>query len=169
MRTGKTRILQNCEWIEAFAETPHDILYTFQVLLRVKALRPEPTIYNNARDLKKYARTGQSPLLVRLDAWEAMLAHIARKKERAARRLTMQKKALVRERIKQLYSRSVATGEVPAPSQKLSVSGTALQYDADRSGAKAQHRLGASASGAHADALKQADRIGNRSMLEQSQ
>ena len=115
MRTGKTRILENCQWIEVFPQTAHDITVTLPVLNRICATRPEPTIYNNARDLRKYARTDQSPLLVKAHAWEAMLAHIARKTEREACKIELQKKVLMRERIKQLYFRAVATGEAPPP------------------------------------------------------
>ena len=115
MRTGRTRVLENCRWIEVFPENAHDITVTLPVLNRVRATRPEPTIYNNARDLRKYARTDQSPLLVKLAAWEAMLAHIARKEKRQARKCELQKRALMRERIKQLYFRAVATGETAAP------------------------------------------------------
>lgn len=61
MRTGKTRILESCQWIEVFPKTAHDITVTLRVLNRIRATRPEPTIYNNARDLSKYAKESFAP------------------------------------------------------------------------------------------------------------
>ncbi len=85
MRTGNIRQIDHQTWIELFSETPQDILYTLRVLNRARATRAEPTRYNNARDLKKYARNDQSPIMARLDAWQAMEKHIEMKKERYAR------------------------------------------------------------------------------------
>lgn len=85
MRDGKIIQLDGRSWIELFTETPQDILYTMRVLNRARATRAEPTRYNNARDLKKYARRDQSPILAKLEAWEAMKKHIEMKKERYQR------------------------------------------------------------------------------------
>ncbi len=85
MRDGKIIQLDGRSWIELFTETPQDILYTMRVLNRARATRAEPTRYNNARDLKKYARNDQSPILAKLEVWEAMQRHIEMKKERYQR------------------------------------------------------------------------------------
>lgn len=85
MREGKIVQLENRSWIELYSETPQDILYTMRVLNRARATQPEPTRYNNARDLKKYARNDQSPSLAKLEVWEAMKKHIVMKKERYQR------------------------------------------------------------------------------------
>ena len=85
MRTGKTRTIDGKEWIELFSETPRDIMYTLRVLVRARATRAEPTRYNNMRDLKKYARQDQSPILARLDAWRAMERHLVVRDERIQR------------------------------------------------------------------------------------
>ena len=85
MRTGKIRIIEGKEWIELFSETPRDIMYTMRVLLRARATRAEPTRYNNMRDLKKYARQDQSPILAKLDVWHAMEKHLVVREERVQR------------------------------------------------------------------------------------
>ena len=85
MRTGKIRTIDGKEWIELFSETPRDIMYTMRVLLRARATRAEPTRYNNMRDLRKYARQDQSPILARLDAWHAMERHLVVREERIQR------------------------------------------------------------------------------------
>jgi hypothetical protein len=85
MRTGKTRIIDGKEWIELFSETPRDIMYTMRVLLRARATRAEPTRYNNMRDLKKYARQDQSPILAKLEVWRAMEKHLVVREERIQR------------------------------------------------------------------------------------
>ena len=56
-----------------------------QVLNRARATRAEPTRYNNARDLKKYARQDQSPVLAKLEVWRSMELHIVLKEERFQR------------------------------------------------------------------------------------
>lgn len=85
MRTGKIRTIDGKEWIELFSETPRDIMYTLRVLNRARATRAEPTRYNNMRDLKKYARQDQSPILAKLEVWRAMEQHIVRREERIQR------------------------------------------------------------------------------------
>ena len=85
LRTGNIRQIDKQLWIELFSETPQDILYTLRVLNRARATRAEPTRSNNARDLKKYARNDQSPIMARPDAWQAMEKHILMKKERYER------------------------------------------------------------------------------------
>ena len=85
MRTGKIRTIDGKEWIELFSETPRDIMYTMRVLLRARATRAEPTRYNNMRDLKKYARQDQSPILAKLEVWQAMEKHLLVREERSRR------------------------------------------------------------------------------------
>ena len=85
MRTGKIRIIDGKEWIELFSETPRDIMYTMRVLSRARATRAEPTRYNNMRDLKKYARQDQSPILAKVEVWRAMEKHIVVREERIQR------------------------------------------------------------------------------------
>ena len=85
MRTGKIRTIDGKEWIELFSETPRDIMYTMRVLLRARATRAEPTRYNNMRDLKKYARQDQSPILAKLEVWQAMEKHLVVREERGQR------------------------------------------------------------------------------------
>ncbi len=85
MRTGKIRTIDGKEWIELFSETPRDIMYTMRVLLRARATRAEPTRYNNMRDLKKYARQDQSPILAKLEVWQAMERHLVVREERVQR------------------------------------------------------------------------------------
>ena len=85
MRTGKIRTIDGKEWIELYTETPRDIMYTMRVLLRARATRAEPTRYNNMRDLKKYARQDQSPILAKLEVWRAMEKHLVVREERIQR------------------------------------------------------------------------------------
>lgn len=97
MRTGKIRTIDGKEWIELFSETPRDIMYTMRVLLRARATRAEPTRYNNMRDLKKYARQDQSPILAKLDVWLAMEKHLVVREERSRRiRLLKHKQRLAK-------------------------------------------------------------------------
>ena len=85
MRTGKIRTIDGKEWIELYSETPQDIMYTMRVLLRARATRAEPTRYNNMRDLKKYARQDQSPILAKLEVWRSMEKHLVAREERIQR------------------------------------------------------------------------------------
>ena len=102
MQSGKTRQIDGLSWIELFPETPQDILYTMRVLNRAHATRAEPTRYNNARDLQKYARTGQTPILARVDAWQAMQRHLAVKKERYERLRVLKRKRHVKQALEKM-------------------------------------------------------------------
>lgn len=102
MQCGKIRQIDNLSWIELFPETPQDILYTMRVLHRARTTRAEPTRYNNARDLQKYARTGQTPILARLDAWKAMQRHLMVKKERFERARVFKRKRRVAQALEKM-------------------------------------------------------------------
>ena len=110
MRTGKIRTIQGKEWIELFSETPRDIMYTMRVLLRARATRAEPTRYNNMRDLKKYARQDQSPILAKLEVWQAMEKHLVVREERSQRIRLLKHKRRLAELRQQLVGPSRQAG-----------------------------------------------------------